>query len=479
MSESHPLIDAIRTVQRRAVVSSFFRELNRYLAWSLVGLLLAAAVFAFKVVILSGAVLAAGALAAGVVVAWVRRPSAYDAACRLDEAAGLRDRISTAWHYATIEAPDEMIRHQRRDALGRLAHTDPRALFALRIPSGIGRTLVLAVAVASLLAYRTTHKPPLAVIAERLTPTALARAVQLFRRPDPERAGRERMARADERAADASDLNEDGLQPSPNGDREHPAASSAPNGKAASIVTDPSGSAEGPSEEGQQDASGQPENAKGSPNNGAGSESQTTSPPGDKDKDPSESGAGSQAGRPSAQSLGQRIQQALKDLLAKAVGEQPKGADGRQGASSEPATQPAPNARKLPPPPTSQTSKSPQTPGEGDSEPGGPGATLGANDPGQGDAPGGGQDHAIPLETTPNAPLETHPQQDVVPLSPTNFKGQVSIRTSNQIGTALVPFRDTSPLATASTNGAEQGDVPLRYRTYVQRYFNHPDEVRR
>ena len=27
--------------------------------------------------------------------------------------------------------------------------------------------------------------------------------------------------------------------------------------------------------------------------------------------------------------------------------------------------------------------------------------------------------------------------------------------------------------------GTQQGDVPLRYRAYVQRYFNHPDEVRR
>jgi hypothetical protein len=79
----------------------------------------------------------------------------------------------------------------------------------------------------------------------------------------------------------------------------------------------------------------------------------------------------------------------------------------------------------------------------------------------------------------PNAGLETHPKQDVVPLTLTNFKGQATMLTSGQRGAALVPLRDATLPSTASTTGAEQTEVPLRYRSYLQRYFTHPDEDRR
>src|SRR6202030_543068 len=113
-----------------------------------------AAVFPLRVVVFSAAVLIGVAIAASLVAAWVWRPSAYESACHLDEVAGLRDRISTAWHCMAFEAPDEMILRQRRDALERVARTDPRGLFPVRLPRAAGRPLVLAVAVAGLRAYR-------------------------------------------------------------------------------------------------------------------------------------------------------------------------------------------------------------------------------------------------------------------------------------------------------------------------------------
>jgi len=35
--------------------------------------------------------------------------------------------------------------------------------------------------------------------------------------------------------------------------------------------------------------------------------------------------------------------------------------------------------------------------------------------------------------------------------------------------------RDLSPQQDAVTNGAEQENIPARYRFYVQRYFEHAD----
>jgi hypothetical protein len=61
-------------------------------------------------------------------------------------------------------------------------------------------------------------------------------------------------------------------------------------------------------------------------------------------------------------------------------------------------------------------------------------------------------------------------------LSFTNFKGQARVLTTIEKGMALVPFRDVAALPTATTNGAEQDDVPLRYRLYLQRYFQRPEE---
>ena len=63
----------------------------------------------------------------------------------------------------------------------------------------------------------------------------------------------------------------------------------------------------------------------------------------------------------------------------------------------------------------------------------------------------------------------------MVSLAARKFRGQASVLTTAQAGTALVPLRDASAPPTATTDGAEQRDVPLRYRSYLQQYFNHPD----
>jgi hypothetical protein len=51
--------------------------------------------------------------------------------------------------------------------------------------------------------------------------------------------------------------------------------------------------------------------------------------------------------------------------------------------------------------------------------------------------------------------------------------------TNGQRGTAQTPLRETASTGASSTRGSEQGEVPLRYRAYVQEYFTHPEEARR
>jgi hypothetical protein len=46
---------------------------------------------------------------------------------------------------------------------------------------------------------------------------------------------------------------------------------------------------------------------------------------------------------------------------------------------------------------------------------------------------------------------------------------------SPETGTAELPVRDVSPQAVAVINGAEQENIPARYRPYVQHYFEHED----
>ena len=53
------------------------------------------------------------------------------------------------------------------------------------------------------------------------------------------------------------------------------------------------------------------------------------------------------------------------------------------------------------------------------------------------------------------------------------------MRVDTETGTAQLALRDASPQAEAVINGAEQENIPARYRLYVQRYFEHADSGKR
>ena len=72
--------------------------------------------------------------------------------------------------------------------------------------------------------------------------------------------------------------------------------------------------------------------------------------------------------------------------------------------------------------------------------------------------------------------LSVKPVTDRVALQSTSYKNQPSTHANAEIGTAQMPIGNASPQGTAVVNGAEQEDVPVRYRQYLQNYFGQVDQ---
>src|SRR5262249_45311203 len=96
----------------------------------------------------------------------------------------------------------------------------------------------------------------------------------------------------------------------------------------------------------------------------------------------------------------------------------------------------------------------------------------------QGTASGAGDSQAGNKDLKKSTPLSVKAVPDRVPLQATNLKDQPLVNAGSEAGTAKVAVSNASAQDSAVINGAEQQDVPARYRTYVQRYFGHPDNGR-
>ena len=68
---------------------------------------------------------------------------------------------------------------------------------------------------------------------------------------------------------------------------------------------------------------------------------------------------------------------------------------------------------------------------------------------------------------------------DRVALEASGLKEQIRMRALPETGTAQLPTRDVSSSAAAVINGAEQENIPARYRLYVQHYFEHAEDGKR
>src|SRR5215831_7281230 len=103
------LAEAIRVVRQRVVANRWIRLWLVCCNWIVVALIVAVAVLrSMRGPLLAGAAVVVVAAIATGVAAWYARPSAYDAAQRLDHKSRLGDRVSTAVYFWTANDPSEL-----------------------------------------------------------------------------------------------------------------------------------------------------------------------------------------------------------------------------------------------------------------------------------------------------------------------------------------------------------------------------------
>ncbi len=177
-AEFGALLALVEGVRRRLLINRLIGSWLVCLSWIFLGLIFAAALSRnLKYSLAAAVVIAALGFTVLFVREWVRRPSGYFCAREMDRASGLSDRLSTALYFASSGESDPMIRHQRRDALGKVGRIDPRELFPTRIPEFASRTMALALIAFALLGYRLYYSPPIMALLHRAATSQLARAV--------------------------------------------------------------------------------------------------------------------------------------------------------------------------------------------------------------------------------------------------------------------------------------------------------------
>lgn len=460
--ELQGLIDTLKSIRQRILANTLLRGWTKLFVWLSISLIAVAAISTkLAGALLFVAVLAAVGAAAIVAWTWRNRPSNYETARRLDSVAGLQDRISTAIYLGGVEDPGGMIGEQRKDALARLVKVNPRGFFSVELPGNIRRASVLVLIVVGLFAYRVHHQPPLVSL---LQTTARSQLVQSIFSPivhamekdlqrtmalvtmkadavgdetrrseaasnsdDLWKAGDDQEAGAEEQkdSADAGDQPQDQLQ--------------APG----SQEGNPTGEAR------QQDGNSQSQEGKSGNDNADGKSQQQSE----------------QQGPEGRQSLGQSLMQALKNMMSNSPDQQ----------SNNRASQQPPNGRGTP-----QSGNSHQ-PGATESDK--RGESRGSSDAKQkatqtASEGAGSQQGSKELRKDQEAhPVNAVP--DRVALEASGFKEQTRMKVATETGTAQLSDRDLSPQKDAVTNGAEQENIPARYRFYVQRYFEHADNGKR
>ncbi len=455
--ELHGLIETLKTIRQRILANTLLRGWSKGFVWLLIGLIVVAAVS----VKLAGALLFAAVLAAAgaaVILTWTwrNRPSNYETARRLDSAAGLKDRLSTAIFLGGIEDPDGMVGEQRKDALARLTKVDARGYFPVQSPGNIRRASVLVLIAAGLFAYRIHHKPPLISL---LQTTARSQLVQSIFSPivhamekdlqrtmalvtmKPDATGEE--TRRDAAASNSEDLwkadDDQGAAQDQN--------NAADAGDQQQDEMQAPGSQEGnPSGEArQQESNSQSQEGKNANENADG-----------KSQEQSE-----QQGPEGRQSLGQSLMQALKNMMSNSPNQQSSNRQNQQ----PPNGQGTPQSGNSQQPGATESDKRGESRGNSDAK---QKATQTASEG------AGSQQGTKELRKD----QETHPVNavpDRVALEASGFKEQTRMKVATETGTAQLAVRDQTPQQDAVVNGAEQENIPARYRFYVQRYFEHAD----
>jgi hypothetical protein len=455
-AELHGLMDAFVVTRRRILTNDFLFGWMKWCAWILVGLIVAAA-FIPKLTgaLILAVILAVIGTAAMAVWTWRRRPSIYDAACRLDSAAVLHDRLSTAIYFGAMEHPEGMLRRQRQDATTRLARVDARGLFPIQLPATAGRALILFFVVAGLFVYRMYYKPPMIALMQTAARSQLVQSIlsPLLRvmEKDVQRAIALVRSKPDSPADDVrpgeATASADGLWQSSDEKGANP--EDGQSSQEANIAD----------QQGQQPMPGDQAAAKdGDSQQQEDGDQQSQSDEKKSGQASKDSQQGSDSGN---QSPSHSLMQALKNLLSNSAGQ----------PMNNQASQQPPNGQGMPQSGNSHQPGAPNGDKKGDSR----GSSDAKQKASQNSSNGAGSQQGNKDLLKDQATLPVNGVPDRVALESNGFKEQVRVRISTGTGTARLPVRDVSPTAVAVINGAEQENIPARYRLYVQRYFEHSD----
>jgi hypothetical protein len=461
-AELRSLIDVLGAVRQRILTNVFLRSSSKWMAWVLAGLIVVAAISVKLAGVLAlAAILVISGTAFILTRVWRTRISIYNAACLLDFTAGLCDRLSTAIFLGDTKNPDEMMQLQRQDALARVKKVEPRGLFPVRMPATANRVLVLALAAGGLLTYRIHHKPPLVSLLQTtersqlvqsiLSPIVHAMEKDLQRTmalvTTPENAADE--VRAGDITPPPDDLwqNGDDKQNSPlDGAQDTPA---------------------GDEDQSQQGQSQPPSNQNGSQS----AESQQQQSGGQQSQE-SKSASSSSNAKPGTQqeakegedknpSLGQSLMQALKNMMSNSQNQQSNNKGNQDSQQS--------NSQGNPQAGNANSPKANENGQKGDSR----GSSEAQQKASQSASNGAGSQKGLKQTRTDFDSHQVTAVPDRVALESSNYKEQIHMRMNTEAGTAQMPTHDVSSQSTAVVNGAEQENIPARYRMYVQRYFEH------
>ena len=448
------LIETLTTIRKRILANTLLRTWAKWFAWMLIALIGVGLVSSR----LQGALslVAVLAIAGAVVIAvwiWRSRPSNYETALQLDTAAGLKDRLSTAVFLSDIADSDGMIGEQRKDALTRLEKLDPRGFFPVRWPGNIKKASVLVLVVAVLFAYRIHHQPPLLSL---LQTTARSQLVQSIFSPivhAMEKDLQRTMALVNMKADSMGEETQ----------RSDPASNTEDLWKAnddKAAADDPKESADAGEGDQQQDQMQPSADQEGNPTGDARQDSNAQSQQGKNGSDKSDGKQQSeQQGQQGRQSMGQSMMQALKNMMSNSPSQQSNNRQNQQ----PPNGQGNPQSGNSQQPGANESDKRGESRGNSDAK---QKATQTASEG------AGSQQGTKELRKD----QEMHPVNavpDRVALEASGFKEQTRMKVATETGSAQLGVRDISPQQDAVINGAEQENIPARYRFYVQRYFEH------
>jgi hypothetical protein len=468
--EFRELRSVVERVRRKVFANRLIASWTVALNWIFLGVIVLAALSrTLKHSLMAAGTLAAFALIAFLVREWLRRPSDYLCARELDQASGLSDRLSTALYFGALAHPDPMTLWQRRDALSKVNSVRNLDTFPLRVPEFAKRTAILAVIAMGLLAYRIQFSPPVMALLQRAATSQVARGLLS---PMAGAVKREVMALVSreetpvkEAAADAETV---------------PGLAESKNASDPSQMGDKDGAAPGDMQDDSDSATAGAEGDPGNPQPGASPQGQDAAQSGsasenqqmaDANQPPSsengQSGSSQQQQQGAGQSSsGSSVMQALKNLMKNMSG-QPTSNDSNGQPSSPGSSQ-------------QQGSSSGQGEAKNDSpKDGSEQKETGSSSSSQ--KPGGGAGNGstpVPKQSGKDAPPPPkNLPQDRVNLQANDFREQGHVRTTSAAGTAQLPLRDIKPQPVAAIKGAEQENIPVRYRLYVQHYFERTDKA--